>query len=338
MLMLAVCLLETVAVAAVRRRAVTPGRPAGPCVVRGLANFYYSSDGGANWSLNSAAPTKDGSWDLAVLDGEPEALIAVVQRDILDSMDGGCTWTLRHTIAEEIHHTIHITPGPGGRAFIWSEDFVLRYDRGEVIPIATPDRIGGLGVDSGNREHVQVLDVETGIVRESLNGGQTWLAVGPTAGGPINSAAFDPLDFRHILAGVQAKGIRISRNGGKTWSDGAPTNRSICTMSFADGRPDIVWATLPSQAGVAFVQRSSDAGVHLDPIGRIEGVQQGVCLPVQPNRNNPDLAIVAFGAFHTFDAVRKSVTASACCGGRMERVAYSRKDPSRVYIYASLAN
>jgi BNR/Asp-box repeat protein len=335
-LLLAVCLSMTISASAVRRRAVSPGRPAGPCVVRGLANFYFSADGGATWSRNAETPTKAGSWDLIVLEGEPETLVAVVGTGIFDSTDAGCTWVLRHTIAEEIHHTVHLVAGPAGRAFIWTEELVLRYDRGEVTAVAIPDRIGGLGVDPGNRDHVRVLDVEAGIPRESFDGGATWQVTGPSAGGPINSAAFDPSDFKHILAGVQTKGIRITRDGGKTWTAGAPSNKPVCTMSFVASRPDIVWATLPSQGGLSFVQRSSDAGAHLDPIARIEGVPAGVCLPVQTNLHDANLAVVAFGDFHTFDAAKKSVSASTCCGGRMERIAYSLKNPARIYVYSSL--
>ena len=97
--------------AAGRRRAVRhPGPPDGPCAVRGLANLYYSTDGGVTWSRNADEPTKDGLWDLVSLGGDPEALLAATSRAVFESTDAGCTWTLRHTITQDIHHTLHLTP------------------------------------------------------------------------------------------------------------------------------------------------------------------------------------------------------------------------------------
>ena len=142
-----------------RRRAVgPPPRQDGPCVVRGLANLYVSADGGATWSSNAEPQARSGVWDIVALDTDPETVVAVVNRNIYDSTDGGCTWTLRHTIGEEIHHTVHIAPGPNGRAYVWAEEFISRYDRGEVTPLQKPAPVGALAVNPGNREHVRALE------------------------------------------------------------------------------------------------------------------------------------------------------------------------------------
>jgi len=333
---LSLCLTITVA-GGRRRRAVGPGTPPvpGPCAVTGLPNFFYSTDGGAHWSGNAETPTTGGTWGFVVFQGEPETLVTVAGHTVLDSSDGGCTWTARHTITEDIHHTLHLVAGPPGRVFLWTEEFVLRYDRGVVIPIPIPEAIGGLGVDPGNGEHVRTLGLAGGVVRESFDGGMAWQLGGGSAGGHINSAAFDPSDFRHILAGVQNIGIRISQDGGKSWTSGAQA-QVVCNMSFVTTRPDMVWVALPSGSSQAFIQRSTDGGAHLDPVAAVAGVENHVCLEVLVNPHDVNAAIVPFGGdFHLFDAVQKSVTVTNCCGGRQDRIAYSPTNPSRLYLYSA---
>jgi len=337
LLLLVLLLCAALTLTGARRRAVGPGTPPvpGPCVVQGLPNFYYSTDGGAHWSLNAAEPTAAGAWDLAVFPGAPETLLAAVGRNVLDSADGGCTWTLRHTVTEDIHHNIHLVAGPAGRAFLWTEEFVLRYDRGTVVPIAIPATIGGLGIDPANADHVRILDLSTGVPRESFDSGATWQVAGKSPGGHINGTAFDPTDFNHILAGVQNSELRITRDGGQTWSSGAKVG-FVCNLAFVSTQPNIVWIALPTGSSAAYIQRSSDGGVHLDPVSGLAGVENGVCLHLQINPHDPNVAHTLFGGdLHQFDAVLKTVTTSNCCGGRIDLLTYSPNDPSRAYLFSA---
>jgi BNR/Asp-box repeat len=321
--------------AAGRRRAVRhPSPPEGPCAVRGLANLHYSTDGGVTWSRNADEPTKTGMWDLVSLGGDPEALLAVTSRDVYESTDAGCTWTLEHTITQDIHHTLHLAPAGGKRAFIWTEDWALRYDDGVVITLPLPETIGGLGVNPGNREHVRVLDLDDGRVRESFDGGMTWRDGGGLANGRINAAAFDPSDFQHIIAGVQTRGIVITRDGGRTWTNGAQTG-TVCRVEFVASSPNVVWVTTPTRpGGAAFVHRSTNGGASLEAIGGFTGLESNVCMPVLPNPHDANTAVIPFREIHQFDATRKSVTSWTCCGGRMDRIAWSSADPARVYVYS----
>ena len=334
-LALSLCALP---VSAARRRAVrSPSPPEGPCLVRGLANVFYSTDGGVTWSGNAEAPSSQAfAWDIAVLDDEPESLVAAVGNNIFDSYDAGCTWTLRHTITQQIKHTVHLVPASGGRVFLWTEDFALRYDRGTVTTVPIPQAIGGLGVDPGNREHVRILDLAGGKARESFDGGATWQDVGGSAGGTVIAAAFDPSDFRHIVAGIQARGIVISRDGGHTWTSGASSSRGVCDMAFVRDQPNVLWVTLASQSGQALMHRSADAGAHLEPIASIDGLENSICLLLIPNPRDANLAVITFRDVFTFNATLKNVTSWTCCNGRMDRVAYSRKDPARIYAYSGV--
>ena len=332
-LVLLLLLLSATSLSAARRRAVrSPARPDGPCAVRGAANLFYSTDGGATWSKNAETPTKAGAWDLIVIEGNPETILAVAGRDVYASTDGGCTFALQHTITLDIHHTLHAVPASEGRAFLWWEEEALRYDRGTVTRLPIPNPLGGLGVDPGNRDHVRMLDVDTARVRESFDGGDTWTAIGNGAGGRVNSAAFDPNDFNHILAGLQTQGIAITRDAGRTWTNGARAN-TVCYLAFVASQPNVVWATLPVGNGTPFVYRSTDAGVRLEAIGGFTNVSPNVCLPVIPNPHDATKAWVPFIDSFLFDAVQKSVTPWSCCGGRFARIAWAPNDASRVYVY-----
>lgn len=316
-----------------KRRAVrvSPPGPSG-CRVTGLKNFHYSADGGATWSINAEAPAATGSWDLAVFADEPDVLLTVVGRDVTQSNDAGCTWAKRYSITEDIHHKIQIARGPARRAFIWTEEWALRYDDGDVVRVDIPERIGAVGIDPGNREHVRILGVETGNAYESFDGGRSWQSTGGSAGGFVNSFVFDPTDFSRVVAGIQTKGLFVSRDGGKSWSDGAPSTRAVCHLSIVPNQPAVIWATIVSQGTEPTIYRSTDAGATLTPIGRVEGVPEGVCLPILANPHDPNEAIVPFQQFHQADAVMKSVTPWTCCGARMNRIAWSPADPSRVYV------
>jgi hypothetical protein len=318
-----------------RRRAVrVPSAPDGPCAVRGLANLHYSTDGGQTWSANAEPGTGAGAWDLVLFPDEPQSLLAVVGKNVFHSADGGCNWVMQHTIVEEIHHKIQIAEATAGRAFIWTEDWVLRYDAGVVTRITMPETIGGIGVNPSNREHVRILGLSGGKAYESLDGGGSWRTMNGASGGPVNSAAFDPSNFQHVLAGVQTRGIRISEDGGRTWRNGAVTTRPVCFIAFVESQPNVVWVTTP-KSSQPFVHRSTDGGASLTAIGSVAGVENNVCLPVLVNPHDPDHAVVPFREFHRFDAVTRTVEPWTCCGGRMDRLAWS-PDPSRLYLHAGL--
>jgi photosystem II stability/assembly factor-like uncharacterized protein len=320
---------------AARRRAVAPPPPpAGPCEVRGLADFYFTTDGGANWSRNAETPARSGAWEIITLDDDPSALVTVVAGNVFDSTDGGCSWTTRHVITEEIHHSIHLVPSSAGRAFIWTEDWALRYDHGEVITLIIPERIGGLGVDPANREHVRLLGVTTGKSIESFDGGNSWQDVGGSVGGAINGAAFDPTDFKRMFAGLQTVGLMVSRDGGRTWGLGTRMTRAICRVGIVPGHPEVIWLSVGSASGQPAIYRSTDGGAHIEGIAAVPGVETGVCMPLIVNPHNIDLAVTPYIKLHTFDATTKSVSSALCCGGRIASIAYSPVDPMRIYVHA----
>jgi hypothetical protein len=304
--------------------------------VRGLANFFISRDGGRTFTTNREPPVRNSTWGFTAFDDEPQLMIAAVGRSVHESADGGCSWSLRHTITETIHHPLRIVPASRGRAYLWTEEFALRYDGGVVTPLPLPETIGGLGVDPANREHVRALGLTGAAVWESFDGGGSWtrLANGPARF--VVAAAFDPADFDHIVAGVAADGAMRTRNGGRTWSVAGNFGRvNVCSVAFVRSRPNVVWATTTTRS-TPFVFRSTDGGSQFESIGGIPGIGSGMCVAFAENPHDANVAHVAFGTLYTFDAPAKTVVPSTCCGGgSISRIGYSPAEPNLVYVYAA---
>ena len=331
----AVVLLSIAPSVQARRRAVSPGAPVlTPCVVTGLPGIFLSENRGQSFSRNAGDHGLGGNFDIAVLLDDPKRLVTVVRRVVYDSTDGGCRWTERFTIDEEIKHPVHVVPGTGGRAFIWAEEFVYRYDEGAVIKLSMPEAPGALGVDSGNRERVRLLGIASGKSWESLDGGLTWNAAPGSAGGRISAAAFDVSDVNHIVAAVFSSSLVLSRDGGRSWSNAFTPSRTVCRLAFAPGSPNVVWMTTTTLAGSPSVFRSTDGGRRFEAIGTIASIENGVCLPFLASPHDSNIALIPHGALRVYDAATRNITMSDCCNGFIERAAYSPADPDVLVIYA----
>lgn len=336
-LLLTICLALSASAATRRRAVIPPPVPQGPCSeVRGLANFFISRDGGRTFTTNREPPMRSSTWGFTAFADDPQRMIAAVGRAVWESADGGCSWTLRHTITETIHHPLHIVPASGGRAYLWTEEFALRYDGEGVTALPLPETIGGLGVDAANREHVRALGLSGASVWESFDGGTTWKRAASGPGRFLVSAAFDPSDFDHILAGVAGDGAVSTRNAGRSWSVAGNFSRvNVCGFAFVTARPNVVWATISTRGG-PFVFRSTDGGSHFEAIGGIDGIGSGMCVTFVSNPHDPNVAHVAFGGLYTYDATSKSVIRTDCCGaGSVSRIAYSPADPDVVFLYSA---
>lgn len=321
-----------------RRRAVRPPPvPDGPCQVRGLANFFYSNDGGRTFSVNAQPPAQAGAWQIGVFVDDPNRIVTSNGPRVMDSTDAGCTWIERFTIPDQFKHKLHVVPATAGRAFLWTEEFTYRYDSGVVVQVVMPETIGGLAVDPGNREHVRILGLTRGNPYESFDGGANWQPMGGEAGGFVTASAYDPSDINRIVAGVMGRGVVISRDGGKTWTSGVSVApRSVCEIELVPKQPNVIWIELSLNSGQPSVIRSADGGVTAQTVATMTTVDRGLCLPLTADPHNTNLAYIPFRQLYTFDAAARTVSASTCCGGgNIQRIAHSPVDSNRVYIYAS---
>src|SRR5215210_1648054 len=114
---------------AARRRAVKPPPPDdGLCSVRGLPNIFISTDRGRTFSTNSAERAIEGSNGPVIQLDDPNRLVITVNSRIYDSTDAGCSWTLRYTVTDVIHHALRSVPSTAGRAYVWTEEVAFRYE------------------------------------------------------------------------------------------------------------------------------------------------------------------------------------------------------------------
>lgn len=333
---IALVMLAPLPVSAARRRAIVVPVPPGPCIVRGLANLHVSADGGRTFSQNGEPPAFSGTRGVAVFEDEPQSLVIAVDSSVYDSANGGCTWSLRYTLSTSIHHPLRSVAGSRGRAYVWTEELALRYNRGDVQPMALPGQIGALGVDPANPDHIRIATLERAQLYESFDGGSTWTRIGVEGGAFVAAGAFDPADFNHILLGLQSRGLLVTRDAGKKWSMPATAfNGAIypCQLQFVRSAPNVIWAVTVTRAGQPSIYRSTNGGSQFEAIGPLDGLENGVCMPIEPLPFNPNLAIVPFGKLRTFDAVTKSVTESSCCGIDVSRITFSPVDENAVYVY-----
>jgi photosystem II stability/assembly factor-like uncharacterized protein len=319
-----------------RRRAVRPS-PAPPaiCEVQGLAGVFRSEDGGQTFSGNGSTAAFDGLFDMEFLEDPPQTVIGVSLRAVYDSLDGGCTWTKRHTITKELHHPVNIAAGPNGRAFLFSDEILLRYDQSSIVELTPPLAVGTLFVDPGNREHVRMFGIIAGGMFESFDGGATWTNRNRGVGTIARGGAFDPGNFDHMLV-VTNSGVQSTRDAGASWTT-IRFNRTVCDVQFVRGMPNVVWTLLTIRAGSDTVYRSEDGGASFQDIAEVAtiGDAEGACLSMVAHPFDADRAVVVFRDLHTIDAIARNATISNCCNANLGRTAYSRVDRDVVLVFAS---
>jgi photosystem II stability/assembly factor-like uncharacterized protein len=335
---LAVLLAVILAVpaAGARRRAVVPSSPETVCTIRGLANLYLSIDSGKTFSHNAEPSALGGTRGPAIFEDDPQWLVIAVSSSVFDSNDGGCSWSLRYTLNESIHHALRTVAGTRGRAYVWTEELALRYDNGVVAPMVLPEQIGALGVDRSNPEHVRIASLIRGQLYDSFDGGATWKAIGSEAGAFVAAAAFDPDQFDHIALGIQNRGLLVTRDAGRKWSaTSAPFTPTVypCQLEFVRNAPNVIWAAVATRESGATVFRSANGGSQFEAVGRLDGFENGVCAPLVAHPHDPNIAIVPSGTLRSFDAVSKTVTESSCCGVLISRITYSPVAANVIYVY-----
>ena len=139
--------------------------------------------------------------------------------DLLLSTDAGCSWrSVANLPGADFPPSI--TPAPGGRAFIWSDNrnFMVRYDARGAVKLKPPADVIGVGVDAVNGDRVR-FGGSDGTLWESVDAGDTWTRIGALTGSPLlYRFAFDPQNVEHVVAGAVTNGAFVSGDGGKNWT------------------------------------------------------------------------------------------------------------------------
>ena len=316
-----------------RRRAVRSSGPS-PCSVSGLPGMFRSVDGGQTFAGDTSTAPVDFLYDVQFLENPPSTVVAASLHAIYDSLDGGCSWTQRYTITKALHHPLQISIGPDGRAFIWSDEILLRYDQSSVQELNPPTAIGALMVDPADNHHVRMLAIIGGQIWNSIDGGGTWTNTNRGAGNVIRAGAFNPTDFDHLLVATPA-GVLSSRDGGSSWTPIPGFERSACAIAFVRHSPNVVWISQSIKAGSDTLHRSENGGASFQPAAQIPSNAEGACIPMVAHPFDSNRAVVVFGDLYTVDAVTHDVAVTNCCNRNLLRAAYSLADRNVALIFGS---
>lgn len=202
------------------------GHPDDPRAYGGVhLGVRRSTDGGATWEQRSLKGQVD-FHSLTSIPGVEGGLVGVWKSNLMESRDGGLTWT-NHTIsgtylpfdAAVTDHHVYVTSADGliaghlGNASSWNVHGGGHGEIGTFYAIAAaPDgSVMFAGTGNGRR----------GTTYRSTDMGQTW---NQTEHELLKSAAvplvfaFDPTDSDHILAGTSGGAILESMDAGLSWS------------------------------------------------------------------------------------------------------------------------
>ena len=198
--------------------------------------------------------------------GVPNTLWAITSDgNIHRSVDAGCSWSVRASVPEIFAKKWRprLAARHPERVYAYIGKDIVRLTGGTIETFHIPDDLVLLEVSREDALHVRAITY-FGFAYESFDGAATWSKVG-TLLPELASAAFDPDDFDHIVAGGKWGGLRVSRDGGKTWRDGPLQTQRINDITFSPADPRVMWVdTWPGGVGVSSrLYKSTDGGETL---------------------------------------------------------------------------
>lgn len=344
--LVAVTLLFTVsAVAAPRRRAVTPPSLYPLCsMITGTAAVTFTRDEGRTLVPTASALTGVAyTYGLTALD-TPRTLMALHRDELLISPDAGCSWRVAATITGWDFPPA-LAAARGERVYAWSDAraFLVRWDSRGAATLKAPVDIVGLQADRIEADRVRAGGVD-GSIHESRDAGQTWELLGRVPAISTYRIAFDPVNLDHIVAGTLATGAHFSFDGGRTWTRAtglpASSNAFNVVVSPADG--NVVWAMandLASSSKHIFLSR--DGGRTYE---RVIDASADVTLVNGPvmaaHPTNPNILYFVFGTFFQgygtdlfrYDASTRKLTKTHSDHDDINAIAFARDDANVMYL------
>lgn len=267
----------------------------------GLPGFYFTRDEGRTLSINpDPIPVNAGVRSVVITD-VPNRMYAISGDGLYESANAGCSWSFRAKIPAVLSTLV---AAPGGRAYAWNytEPRIVRVSASAVEVIALPDAPRTFGVDPADAQHLMAVTRER--VLESYDGGLSWSDRGAIpATTPLDTAAVDPRDVRHIAVGyvalVGAKAsTAVSLDGGMTWQSGNTQGAILRDLSFSPADRNVIWTPgLAGPFGPLRVYRSVDGGLTYTTVPVESNTPKPILfnrLTLTPSPHDRDIA--AYGA------------------------------------------
>ncbi len=242
--------------------------------VTGTAGVTFTRDEGATLTPTATRMNQtEYTPGLVVLPGNGRHLMAQHANELLESTDGGCTWTVVSPLDGSLYR---LEAADADTVYAWADNTrsLGRIDAGAITRLGAPSEVVGLAVDPADPLHVRIGGWDGGVY-ESTDGGARFGEIGRLDTGlgfaVAYRVAFAPNDLDHVVAGTMANGAWLSRDGGDTWTaaTGFGTGSSnVFNVVFSPVDPNVVWAQgidlAEQDAGAAnegrHLWRSTDGG------------------------------------------------------------------------------
>jgi len=200
---------------------------------------------------------------------------------IRQSMDAGCTWSVKATVpeiladlfeprilarhAEHVYvYTVpHISSFAPVDSYLQSDQAMLiRLSYNAVATFPFPEHVLDLAVDPTNSLRLLAVGF-TGALYDSSDGGASWQQRATGSFGPLNTARIDPSNLNRIAVAPRSGGLRLTTNGGGTISE-PPAQLATTIVSdifFSPADPNVIWTDGYDQVKHdSGLQRSNDGG------------------------------------------------------------------------------
>jgi hypothetical protein len=268
--------------------------------VSGLPSMRFLLDGTVAANPEKAVNSYAG--DIAFSD-VPNLMYAVYQGTLFESRDAGCNWKARVAHPALAQSIARIASPRAGYLYLYTATTLLRVRSSAVTALPLPERSIAVAVNPRDPMHVRAL-AELGGSYESFDGGESWNLLGDATRQFLYSAAFDPSDFNHALAGAGGTGIVRTTDGGRTWTTTSMRVMNVFEISFSPADSRVVWVHAHDA-----LYRSENGGITYSLI-----LKSTPSLPLSrprlaPHPHDTDtVAIASWAGIGLFDAATRSLS------------------------------
>ena len=294
--------------------AVDPSAPATLYAGTEGGGVFKSVDGGATWGSVGFKTMVVNFFDPfvadVVIDAEaPATVLALVDRSVFRSENGGATWTRHDLPSGMFGFDLHAVSTGSGTVF-WAAGaggVARSADGGKTWVKPDPSfnqHSQRVAASQGAPQTIYVGTTSNGI-HKSTNDGTSWGPVNNDGGsgfltfGHVSALAIDPWAPDTVYAGVDRHALWKTTNGGTTWTnltDGlfdqaSFTYATLASIAVHPTNPQTLFAAVSNSAFAetalfSGVYRSNDGGAHWAKFGGgLAGIPTNVVI-FDPNSSN----------------------------------------------------